>query len=189
MFAFFLTGTVGETFHRERDAGTYRRLLASPLTRAAMIAGPMLAYVMIVVLQVVFLFGIGAALFGMDIGDSLLGLLAVTVALGFVVATLGLLLGVLTRTARQADVVGMLVAFALPFIAGIFPMTGLRPEYLAGGLQATIGMFIPHQHAAEGYRLVMSGEGTIETVLVEVAALLLFALLFFVLAMRRLRFD
>ena len=97
--------------------------------------------------------------------------------------------GVLTRTARQADVVGTLVAFALPFISGIFPMTGLRPEYLAGGVQATVGTFIPHQHAAEGYRLVMSGEGTIETVLIQVVALLIFALVFFVLAMRRLRFD
>ena len=189
MFAFFLTGHIGETFHREREAGTFRRLLSAPLTRAAMVAGPMLAYVLIVVLQVVFLFGIGAALFGMDIGDSLLGLLAVSVALGFAVATLGLLLGVLTRTGRQADILGMLVAFALPFISGIFPMTGLRPEYLAGGLQATIGMFIPHMHAAEGYRLVMTGEGTIETVLIQVGALLLFAAIFFVIALRRLRFD
>jgi ABC-2 type transport system permease protein len=189
MFAFFLTGHIGETFHRERDAGTFRRLLASPLTRAAMVAGPMLAYVIVVVLQIVFLFGIGAALFGMDIGDSLVGLLAVSIALGFVVATLGLLLGVLTRTGRQADVVGMLVAFALPFISGIFPMTGFRAEYLAGGLQADIGKVIPHQYAAEGYRLVMSGEGTVETVLIQVAALLVFAAIFFVLALRRLRFD
>lgn len=189
MFAFFLTGHIGETFHREREAGTFRRLLASPLTRAAMVAGPMLAYVIIVVLQVVFLFGIGAALFGMDIGDSLLGLLAVSVALGFVVATLGLLLGVLTRTGRQADVLGTLVAFALPFISGIFPMTGLRAEYLAGGLQADIGRFLPHQHAAEGYRLVMSGEGTVETVLFQVGILLVFAAVFFVIALRRLRFD
>jgi ABC-2 type transport system permease protein len=149
----------------------------------------MLAYVIIVVLQVVFLFGIGAGLFGMDIGDSLLGLLVVSVALGLVVASLGLFLGVITRTGRQADIVGMLVAFVLPFISGIFPMTGLRAEYLSGGLLGSIGMFSPHMHAAEGYRLVMSGEGTLDAVLVQVAALLVFAAVFFVLAIRRLRFD
>jgi ABC-2 type transport system permease protein len=189
MFAFFLTGHIGQTFHRERDAGTFRRLLAAPVGASAMIAGPMLAYVIIVVAQVVFLFGIGAAVFGMDIGDSLLGLLAVSGALGLVVATFGLLLGALAGSGRQADLLGTLIAFALPFLSGIFPMTAPRPEYLAGGLFAEVGRFVPHQHAAEGYRLVMSGEGTLETVLFRVGVLLLFAAVFFVLAMRRLRFD
>jgi ABC-2 type transport system permease protein len=189
MFAFFLVGHIGQTFHRERDEGTYRRLLASPLSRASIIAGPMVAYVIIVVLQVVFLFGIGAGLFKLDIGDSLLGLLVVSVAMGFTVATLGLLMGVVTRTGRQADTLGTLIAFVLPFIAGIFPMNGIEPAYTAGGPIATIGMFIPHMHAAEGYRLVMTGEGTVETVLVQTVALLLFAAVFFLLAARRLRFS
>jgi ABC-2 type transport system permease protein len=189
MFAFFLVGHIGQTFHRERDEGTYRRLLASPLSRASIVAGPLVAYVIIVVLQVVFLFGIGAGLFKLEIGDSLLGLLAVSVALGLTVATLGLLMGLVTRTGRQADTLGTLIAFILPFISGIFPMNGLQPAYLAGGVIGTIGMFIPHMHAAEGYRLVMTGEGTVETVLVQVVALLIFAVVFFVLAARRLRFS
>ena len=87
----------------------------------------MLAYVMVVVLQVVFLFGIGAGLFRLDIGDSLVGLLAVSIALGLAVATFGLLLGVVTRTGRQADILGTLAAFVLPFISGIFPMNGFDP--------------------------------------------------------------
>jgi ABC-2 type transport system permease protein len=189
MFAFFLTGHVGQVFHRERDEGTFRRLLASPLSRSAIVAGPMVAFTAVVVLQVLFLFGIGAGMFKMEIGDSLVGLLAVSIALGLVVSTLGLLIGVLTRTGRQADTVGTLVAFVLPFISGIFPMGGFEPGYLGGGTIATIAMFIPHMHAAEGYRLVMSGQGTPETVLVQVGILLLFAAIFFAIAARRLRFS
>jgi len=139
--------------------------------------------------QVVFLFGIGAGLFKLDIGDSLIGLLAVSVALGLTVATLGLLMGVVTRTGRQADTLGTLIAFVLPFISGIFPMNGTDPAYLAGGPIATIGMFLPHMHAAEGYRLVMTGEGTVETVLVQVTVLLVFSAIFFLLAARRVRFS
>jgi ABC-2 type transport system permease protein len=187
MFAFFLVGHIGQVFHRERDEGTLRRLLASPLSRAALVAGPMVAYVIIVVLQVVFLFGISAGLFGMDLGDSLLGLLVVSVALGLAVATLGLLTGVISRTGRQADTLGTLIAFVLPFISGIFPMNGTEPAYLAGGAVGTIARFIPHMHAAEGYRLVMTGDGTIETVMVQVVILLGFAAIFFALASRRLR--
>lgn len=189
MFAFFLVGQIGQTFHKERDEGTFRRLLASPLSRASIIAGPMLAYVIIVVLQIVFLFGVGAGLFKLQIGNSLLGLLVVSLALGLVVSTFGLMLGVLTRTGKQADTLGSLVAFVLPFISGIFPMNGVDPAYLSGGALGTIGTFIPHMHAAEGFRLVMTGEGTIETVLVQVGILLLFAAVFFIIASRRLRFT
>ena len=188
MFAFFLVGHIGLTFHRERDEGTFRRLLASPLSRAALVAGPMVAYTLVVVLQVVFLFGVGAGLFKLQIGNSLPGLLLVSLALGLVVSTFGLMLGVLTRTGKQADTLGTLVAFVLPFISGIFPMNSLQPSYMSGGILATIGTYIPHMHAAEGFRLVMSGEGTVETVLVQVGALLVFAVFFFVIASRRLRF-
>jgi len=188
MFAFFLIGHVGLTFHRERDEGTFRRLLASPLSRTSIVAGPMVAWVIVVVLQVVFLFGIGAGLFKLDIGNSLLGLLVVSVVLGLVVASLGLLLGIVARTGRQADTLGTLIAFVLPFISGIFPMNGVDPAYLAGGTVATIGTFLPHMHAAEAFRLVMTGEGTIETVAVQLGALLLFAAVFMLLAIRRLRF-
>ena len=189
MFAFFLVGHIGQTFHKERDEGTFRRLLASPLSRASIIAGPMLAYVIVVVLQVVFLFGIGAGLFKLQIGNSLPGLLVVSLALGLVVSSLGLLLGVVTRTGKQADALGSLVAFVLPFISGIFPMNSLSPSYLSGGLLGTLGNYIPHMHAAEGFRLVMTGEGTVETVLVQVGSLLIFSVIFFAIASQRLRFD
>ena len=95
----------------------------------------------------------------------------------------------MTRTGRQADTLGTLVAFVLPFISGIFPMNSTDPAYLSGGVLGTIGMWIPHMHAAEGFRLVMTGEGTVETVLVQVVWLLGFAAVFFVLASRRLRFT
>jgi ABC-2 type transport system permease protein len=188
MFAFFLVGHVGQTFHRERDEGTFRRLLASPLSRAAIIGGPMAAFMAVVVLQVVFLFGIGAGVFKLQLGNSLPGLLGVSLALGLTVSTFGLMVGTLTGTGRQADTLGSLVAFVLPFISGIFPMNSLEPAYLSGGPIATIGTFIPHMHAAEGFRLVMTGEGTLETVLVQVGYLLAFSVVFFAIARWRLRF-
>ena len=84
---------------------------------------------------------VGAGLLKLDLGDSLAGLVAVSIALGLTVASFGLLLGVITRTGRQADMVGTLVAFVLPFISGIFPMGGFEPAYMAGGVIGTIGAF------------------------------------------------
>lgn len=67
-------------------------------------------------------------------------------------------------------------------------MNSLEPSYLAVGVLGTIRTYIPHMHAAEGFRLVMTGEGTIETVLIQVGWLLAFAAVFFVIARRRLTF-
>jgi ABC-2 type transport system permease protein len=189
MFAFFLVGHVGLTFHKERDEGTFRRLLAAPVSRASMVAGPLLAFALVVVLQVAFLFGIGAGVFKLRLGDSLLGLACVSLALGFAVSAFGLLLGTVTRNGRQADTLGTLVAFVVPFTSGIFPMNGVQPSYLSGGILGAIGTWTPHMHAAEGYRLLMQGEATIASVAVQVAWLLGFAVVFFLLARWRLRFT
>jgi ABC-2 type transport system permease protein len=189
MFAFFLVGVVGITFHTERDEGTFRRLLASPMSKTALVGGPMLGYMLVIVLQVIFLFAVGAGLFNLEIGNSPLGLLVVTLALGLVVSSMGLLLGTITTTSKQADTIGTLLGFVLPFISGIFITNSLTPGYMQEGFVATIAPFIPHMHAAEGFRLVMSGEGTAEQVLAQVGYLLLFAAIFFVMARWRLKFE
>jgi ABC-2 type transport system permease protein len=189
MFSFFLTGHIGQSFHKERDAGTFRRLLASPLSRFSLVLGPTIAYTVVVILQVLFLFGVSVLLFGMELGDSPLGLLAVTIALGLVAASLGLLLGAVTRTGNQADTTGSLIAFVVPFIGGIFAFGSYTPGYRTEGFIATIAPFFPHMHAAEGYRLIMENVGTAGDVLAQVGYLLIFAVIFFAVARWRLRFN
>jgi len=189
MFAFFLVGQIGLTYHKERDEGTFRRLLASPMSKTALVGGPMLGFMLLVVLQVFFLFAVGGGLFDMEIGTSPLGLLVVTLALGLVVSSMGLFLGTLTRTGKQADTIGTLLGFVLPFISGIFVMNSLTPGYLGKGFVASIAPYFPHMHAAEGFRLVMSGEGSAAQVLAQVGFLLIFAVIFFAIARWRLKFE
>jgi ABC-2 type transport system permease protein len=80
MFSFFLIGTIAQALHTERDHGTFRRLLAAPLDRGVIIGGTMMAFMIVVFLQVVFLFGIAAGAFGMPLGNSITGLLLITFA-------------------------------------------------------------------------------------------------------------
>jgi len=186
MFAFFLTGAVAQTMHTEKDHGTFRRLLAAPLDRGAIVGGTMFAFMIIVFLQVAFLFGIAAAVFGMPIGNSILGLLLVTLALSLAVTSLGLLLASVTKTGKQAGAIGMVLGFVLAGLGGALIQFRV---YEAEGFLGIIGKLSPHAHAIEGYsRLIQDGLGAVN-VAPQVLILLGFALVFFLGAIWLLKFD
>jgi len=69
-FAFFLVGQMANTLLLEKEEGTFRRLMAAPMERGAIVVGKMLAYMGIVVLQVLVLFGVGRVVFDMSLGES-----------------------------------------------------------------------------------------------------------------------
>lgn len=183
-FAFFLIGQMASTLLIEKEEGTFRRLLSSPMPRASIISGKMLAYLIIVFLQVLILFGVGYALFKMPLGQSPLALLLLTLALGLASTSLGMMLGALCRTSKQADRLGMVVGFVLLALGGsIFPL--FRSE----GLMGTLSRLTPSAWAIEGYMGLIADDWTLMQTLPNILVILGFAALFFVIAVWRFRFD
>lgn len=183
MFAFFIVGTIAASIMAEREEGAFRRLLASPLRRGSLIAGKMLAYMLVVGLQVLVVFGVGNIFFGVPLGHSPLGLLLVTVALAMAATSLGMLVAALARTRSQADGVGLVLGIVLAAVGGaVVPI----PEK---GFLHLVSQFTPHAHAIEGYlKLTSQGAGAVE-VLPQVGLLAGVGLLFFLIAMWRFRFE
>jgi ABC-2 type transport system permease protein len=110
MFAFFLVGIMAESILKEKEAGSFRRLLAAPIHPGTVVAGKMLAFIGVVFLQMLVLFGICNALFEMPLGEPL-GLLVLTLALALAATGLGMLLGSLAQTSKQAESIGILLGF------------------------------------------------------------------------------
>ena len=186
MFAFFLIGTIAQSLHTERDHGTFRRLLAAPLDRGSIIGGTMIAFMIVVFLQVVFLFGIAAGVFGMPIGNSIAGLLLITLALSLAATSLGLLLGSATKTGKQAGAIGLVLGFVLAGLGGA--LLSFR-VYESEGILGMVGLLTPHAHALEGYnRIMLDGLG-LAAVWPQALILLGFAIIFFLAAMWLLKFD
>ena len=186
MFAFFLVGAIAQAMHTERDHGTFRRLLAAPLDRGVIIAGTMLAFMIVVFFQVVFLFGVAAGVFGMPLGSSVAGLLLITLALSLAVASLGLLLASVTRDGKQAGTLGMILGFVLAGIGGT--ILSFR-VYEAEGPLGMVGLLTPHAHAAEGFNRLMIDGSSFVNVVPQALILFGFALIFFVAAMYLLKFE
>ena len=188
MFVFFIVGMSGASLLSEREAGTLRRLLAAPIPRGAIIAGKMLAYMLLVCLQVVVLFGVANILFDMPLGKSPVALVLLTLALALVATALGMLVAALSGTAQQADNIGTVLGFVLAGIGGCIAMSQ-TPLTRADGFMGVLSNLTPHGHALEGYYRLMAENATFVQILPEIGILLAMGVVFFLVARWRFRFE
>lgn len=187
MFAFFLVGAIGQSLHRDKDNGSFRRLLAAPMSRATIISGNSLAYMTFVALQVIFLYGFSAIAFGMPLGENPFLLILITIALGLTVATLGLMIAALAKSSKQADNLGTMLGFVLAGLGGAIPVGPAL--YEMEGFLGFLSRLTPHAHAIKGYRLIMSGSGAAGDILLQVLILLGFSAAFYIVAQWRFKWE
>lgn len=189
MFAFFVVGMMAAELLKEKREGSLRRLMAAPIPRWVIIAGKMLAYLGLVLVQVVLIFGVGSLVFQMPLGKSPLGLLVLTIALGLSVTGLGMMLAALSKSEKQADSIGILLGFVLGALGGCFLIGSPVPLYNSGGILQVLSRLTPHAHALMGYsKLLNEGAGVVQ-ILPQVGVLLGMALVFFLIAAWRFRFE
>ncbi len=186
MFTFFLVSTIAASIWMERAGGMFRRLLTAPLSRSTLIAGKMLAYVLVVFLQVAVMFGVGRLAFDMPLGSSPLGLLLMTLALALAATSLGMLVAALARSEKQADSLGVLLGFVLAGIGGCL-MPFFSGDY--GSLMKTVSQFTPHAHALVGYINLIEHNASLTQILPQIGAVLAFAAAFFGVSVWRLKLN
>jgi ABC-2 type transport system permease protein len=188
MFAFFIVPGLAPELLKEKREGTLRRLLAAPLSRRTILLGKMLAYLVIVFLQVLLLFGVGNIFFDMPLGNDPLAIVLVSLALGLSATSLGVMVAALARTERQADATGMVLGFLLAGIGGCIQI-GLIPTYRMEGFLGTLSKFVPHAYALDSYRMLMIEAGRLADVLPNILILLGFALVFFAIGVWKFKYE
>jgi ABC-2 type transport system permease protein len=184
IFAFLLMGFMAKALLTEKEQGSFRRLLASPVHRGSFIAGKMLTYAGVVFLQVAMMFGVGRVAFGMPLGNSPLGLLLLTLAVALAATSLGMLIGALARTSEQGSALGTVLAMVLMAVGGcIMPASKLgEPIY-------TLSRLTPHAHTMEGFTQLLNRGADLAGILPQLAALVGMSVVFFLVAMRRFEFE
>jgi ABC-2 type transport system permease protein len=188
-FAFFVVGSVASTLLQEREEGTLRRLVAAPIPGGAVIAGKMLAYGLIAVLQVMVIFAVGNIAFGMSLGNSPLGLVLITLGLALAATSLGMMIAGLSRTSRQAYLIGLVLGFVLAGLGGCLSFNPLEPWFRMEGIFGILSKLTPHSHGLEAYRrLLVEGRGVVD-VLPQLGILVLMSVIFFLVARWRFKFE
>jgi ABC-2 type transport system permease protein len=187
LFAFFVVPILSVELIREREEGTLRRLVSAPIGRGSIVVGKILAFLLVVILQVAIVFGVANLAFGMPLGDSPLGLLLVTLALGFTATALGLMLAGLAKSRSQANSLGLMVVFGVGVLGGCFPFGTVLLSRTEGFL-GMLSKLTPQAHALEGFRIILVEGGGVVDVLPQVGVLLAMGIVFFLIARWRFKF-
>jgi ABC-2 type transport system permease protein len=180
MFAFFLISTMATTVLEERNVGTFRRLLSTPISRPAILLGKIMPYLFIAIVQLLVLMGVSSLVFGISLGESLPALLLVTVAIAASVVGMGIMVASLAKTGGQAGGLASLLATAMAAVSGgLFP--SIRVPF--------VEYITPHFWAIQGFQDVISRGLGVSAVLLEAGILLGMAAIFFGVGVSRLRLD
>lgn len=181
---FWIVSLLAGSVLQEKREGTFRRLLVAPMNRAVMLAGKLLPYYLINLIQLVIMLGASSLLFGMSLGSSPAGLALVSLAAAATATGLGVLVSALARTEAQVGGLTVLLLLTMSALGGCFVPRFIMPEWLR-----TVGLITPHAWALDAYQdLLVRGYGLLE-VLPKVGALIAFAGIFFGIGVWRFRFE
>ncbi|MBX3154890.1 MAG: ABC transporter permease [Deltaproteobacteria bacterium] len=185
LFGFFIALTVAMAFTGERRTGTWRRLLAAPVPRSHALLATLIPYYLVGITQLAFLFGIGAAAFGMQVAGSLAALVVLSLAVSLCAVSLGFLMAAIGGSEKQLGGIGSVVLLVMGMLGGCMFPRAFMPQFMK-----SIGLGVPHGWALDGYYAVLVREGTtVADVAPSIAALLAFAALFAGLGLALFRFE
>ena len=180
MFAIFGLVTSASILVQERKTRTLQRLLTTSMKRYEIIAGHLLAMFAIVFLQEVILVVFGQFALKVDYLGHLTGTLLVAIALGLWVASFGLLISVLADDESQVTLYSLIAMFIFSALGGAwFSLEVSSPVF------AAVGHLSPAAWAMDGFKnLLIRGLET-SSVVIPTGMMLLYALVFFGLAIWR----
>lgn len=181
-FLFFIASTIAQYMFMERERGTLRRLMASPVRRSSILLGKLLPNVVIGFGQVVVIFAVGKLLFGMNLGNPL-ALLLVTCAAVAAANGFGLMVTSLSKTQAQATGLSTLLVFTLATVAGCYVPLSFMPPFMQSVALAT-----PQGWAMSAFQSIVIKGADASQIMLNVAVLLGFAGVFFVVGLSRFRF-
>ena len=185
---FFIVEVLANNLMLEKQLGTFRRLLAAPLFRAALLGGKLLAFLCLNLLQIVLMFLVGMVvlpLFGappLGLGAHPEGLLLVSLAVSLAANGLGLLVATIAKTSEQVVGISLMLVIPMAVLGGV-----MAPRFIMPPFMQTLGLLSPHTWALESYHDVILRGATAVDILPGVGVLLGFALVFFSLAAWRFR--
>jgi ABC-2 type transport system permease protein len=171
-------------FVEERIGGTLRRLASTPTAKATILGGKILGRLSTGLVQMLLLIVFGAVVFNVQWGRSPLALAAIMLSFALAAVAFGVLLGTFAKTRSQAG--GMVILFSMLTAA----LGGCWwPLEITPAAYQTVVKILPTTWAMQGFQNVLVRGAGLNTVLPQVGVLLLFAVVFFAVGVKRLRFD
>jgi ABC-2 type transport system permease protein len=183
-FILFMGLDVGVRLLLLRQSGLWQRLRAAPLSRSMLLGSRAVSAALISGFILFVLFTFARLAFGVRIQGSVLGFLGVCAAFSLMTAAFGLLIAALGKTVEATRGYAVMATLIMVMLGGSWVPTMFFPQWMQ-----KLTVVIPTRWAMDGLDgMTWRGLGLSEAVL-PITVLLLFTLLFGVLAVMSFRWE
>ena len=190
LFVFMAAQATARSIYDEKKVGSFRRLMAAPLGKAALLSGKLLPNFITAVIQiaVILLVGIfGLRLIGLPsatLGAQPLVTVLVLLLIALCSSALGIVIAAFARTEGQIGALSMLLMWGMGILGGC-----LVPLFLLERFLGPAPKIVPHYWANHALlNLMVRGLGFADVAL-DMVVLLGFTVLFFAIGLWRFDFD
>ncbi|MCW4011331.1 MAG: ABC transporter permease [Candidatus Bathyarchaeota archaeon] len=155
----------------------FKQLSLTPITKMEWLASKILWYIVLTLASFLLMVAVGVVVFGAHVNLTL-GLLPFLIIGPTLFASLGMLVGTVTKNPETAGVIGNIVTFPMMFLAGTFFPISIMPDYLQN-----IAHVLPLFYIVEGLNNVMV-YGNITGALIDIAIVSVITVIIFAAAVK-----
>ena len=171
------------TILKARQLGVWSRLLEAPVSKVQILTGYILSFFLIGWIQFGVLMILTHSLFDVQWGN-LLGVIILVSVLLLAVIGLALLLASIVKTTEQQSALGNIVVISTCMIGGLYWPIEIEPAWMQ-----TAANFVPQTWAMRGFTELIVRGGTLADIGGYIGILILFAGVFFIISLTRIRYD
>jgi ABC-2 type transport system permease protein len=190
LFVFGTAQVTARSIYDEKKVGSFRRLLAAPMSKSTLLSGKMLPNIIVGLIQftVIFAFGVfGLKWLGLSapsLGSEPLTVVLVCFVICLCSTAFGILIAAIARTENQIGGLTSLLVWGLGILGGAFIPIAFLDQFLGPVVKV-----IPQYWANRALSSLMLRDLGLADISTEIAVLLGFTLLFFLIGLWRFDFD
>jgi len=190
LFVFLTAQTTARSIYEEKKIGSFRRLVAAPLSKVELLIGKIMPNFITGLVQIVVIFAFGSlgmrllGLTPLPIEKAPIGTILIAIILALCSSAFGIAIAAIARTENQISGVSTLLLWGMGLLGG-----SLIPLFVLERFLGPIPMIVPHYWANRALDdLLIRGLG-IGDVALDLGVLLGFCLLFFGVGLWRFDFE
>lgn len=174
---FFIVISMSGSIIKERDEGSYTRILTMPGSYITVLTGKITAYLLICMIQCLLMLMVGLYILPhlglpqLIIGNNILAVAIVAVSAGLAATGYGILIGTIFKTHQQASTFGAVSVVILAALGGIWVPVFVMPEYLR-----MFAEFSPLYWGLSAFHKLFLNGGDVQSILPHVIKLISFCL-------------
>jgi len=130
MMLLFSVAGLGASLLQEKEEGTLKKLLFSPLTPGNILFGKMISANIVAMTQLLIMFLFSWLAFGLDIKQNIPGLILMIIATAFACSGFGIMLASFVKTRAQVQGLTTLIVLTMSAIGGSMMPTFIMPTWM-----------------------------------------------------------